>query len=72
MEHYIKVSTLDNEFEAQLLESILQEHEIPHLLQSYHDDAYGNLFQTQKGWGIILAPESSRQEILEILQDIRK
>ena len=72
MEDYIKVATLDNEIEARLLESILIERDIPHRLRSYHDTAYDGLFQTQKGWGAINAPESYEEEIAEILSDVRK
>ncbi len=72
MEDYLKVVTLDNEIEAGLLESILSERGIPHRMRSYHDTAYDGLFQTQKGWGCINAPESYREEIKEILSDVRK
>ncbi len=72
MEDYIKVVILDNEIEAGLLESILSERGIPHRMRSYHDTAYDGLFQTQKGWGCINAPESYREEIKEILSDVRK
>jgi len=72
MEDYKKAVTLDNEIEARLLESILNERGIPHRMRSYHDTAYDGLFQTQKGWGIINAPESYVGEIREILSDVRK
>jgi hypothetical protein len=72
MEDYIKVATLDNEIEARLLESILDERDIPYRLRSYHDTAYDGLFQTQKGWGTVNAPESCKEEIAEILSDVRK
>jgi len=71
MEDYIKAVTLDNEIEAGLLESILKERGIPHRMRSYHDTAYDGLFQTQKGWGCINAPESYLEEIKEILSDVR-
>jgi hypothetical protein len=72
MEDYKKAVTLDNEIEAGLMESILKERGIPHRMRSYHDTAYDGLFQTQKGWGIIDAPESHLEEIKEILSDVRK
>jgi cell division GTPase FtsZ len=72
MEDYKKVVTLDNEIEATLLESILKERDIPHLMRSYHDTAYDGLYQTQKGWGVVSAPESYREEIEEILSDLRE
>ena len=72
MEDYIKAAILDNEIEARLLDSILVERDIPHLMRSYHDTAYNGLFQTQKGWGSISAPPSYHEEIIEILSDLRK
>ena len=72
MADYVKVSVLDNEIEAQLLDSILEERDIPHLMVSYHDTAYDGLFQTQKGWGHVSAPTPFKQEILEILNEVRR
>jgi hypothetical protein len=72
MVDYIKVTVLDNEIEAQLLDSILEERDIPHLMVSYHDTAYDGLFQTQKGWGHVSAPTPYKQEILEILTEVRR
>lgn len=72
MEDYIKIVTLENEIEARLLESILTERDIPHLLRSYYDTAYDGLFQTQKGWGYVSAPEWCKEEVLEILTDLRR
>jgi hypothetical protein len=71
MEDYIKVAILDHEVEARLIESILEERNIPHRLRSYHDTAYDGLFQTQKGWGEVRAPESCEEEILAIIDDVR-
>ncbi|MCF8061995.1 MAG: hypothetical protein K9M82_05715 [Deltaproteobacteria bacterium] len=72
MEGYVKVATLDNEIEALLLESVLEERGTPYALRSYHDTAYDGLFQAQKGWGVVTAPQEHRDEILEILDDLRK
>ena len=72
MEAYKKVVVLEDEGEVQLLKSILVERDIPHLIRSYHDTAFDGLFQSQKGWGYISAPEMYEQEILEIVTDIRK
>jgi hypothetical protein len=71
MQDFIKIAVLDNEIEAQLLDSVLTEREIPHRMRSYHDTAYDGLFQTQKGWGHVSAPAECREDIQEILRDIR-
>ena len=72
IEDYTKIATLENDIEAGLLESILTERGIPHRMRSYHDTAFDGLFQTQKGWGYVSAPESFHEEIEEILSDLRK
>jgi hypothetical protein len=41
-------------------------------MRSYHDTAYDGLFQTQKGWGYVAAPEQYEAEVAEILADLRK
>jgi len=71
MDEYEKVEVLDNHFEAQVLDSILNEREIPHLMRSFYDTAFDGLFQTQKGWGYVSAPKEYHEEITEILRDLR-
>ena len=71
MQGYSKIAGVDNQFEAQILEAVLAERNIPHLLKSYYDSAYDGLFQGQKGWGAVYAPEQFASEILEILSGLR-
>jgi hypothetical protein len=68
---FVNIAILDNIIEAQLIDSILKEHGIPHRIRSFHDTAYDGLFQFQMGWGALWAPVSSKEEILEILHDVR-
>jgi hypothetical protein len=70
-EEYKKVATIENEIEAQLLDSILNERHVPHLITSYYDTAYDGLYQTQKGWGYISSPEAYFNQIKEIIFSIR-
>jgi hypothetical protein len=68
---YVKVAVLDNEFEAYLVEQIMNDQEIPYVIRSYHDEVYGNLFQSTKGWGAIQAPLDFKDRIIAIVQDVR-
>jgi hypothetical protein len=68
---YIEIDILENGIEAQLIGSILNQHEIPHRLRSYYDTAYDGLFQVQKGWGKLYAPRPLKDEILQIIEEIR-
>jgi hypothetical protein len=62
----VKILMFKNEIEAMLLDEILAEKQIPHLIRSYHDSAYDGLWQTQSGWGHIEAPEEYADEIITI------
>jgi hypothetical protein len=68
----MKVAVLENEIEARLLDSILSEMNIPHLIRSYHSGAYNGIFQLQMGWGSVFAPPSAKEEILQILKELRE
>ena len=59
-----------NEIEAMLLDEILTEKQIPHMIRSYHDSAYDGLWQTQSGWGHVEAPEEYSDEILKIYNEM--
>jgi hypothetical protein len=71
MDDYIKITVLENSIEAQLIDSILSEKNIPHRIRSFHDTAYDELFQFQKGWGELYAPLKLKGEILEIIEIVR-
>ncbi len=66
-----KIAVLDNMVEAQILESLLKEEGIPHVIKTYHDSAYDGIFQGQKGWGHVEAPANHETEILTVLNDLR-
>jgi len=70
MSNPVKILALDNEFQAMLLDDILNERNIPHIMKSYHDSAYDGLWQTQSSWGHVDAPEEYRDEILEIFNNM--
>ena len=71
MDDYIKITVLENTIEAQLIDSILGEKNIPHRIRSFHDTAYDGLFQFHKGWGELYAPLKLKGEILEIIEIVR-
>ncbi len=68
---FIRITKLENAIEAQLIQSILDQHQIPHRIRSFYDTAYDGLFQMQKGWGELTAPAQCKQEILDIVEDVR-
>ena len=40
MKEFKKIQILENEIEARLMDSVLNERDIPHRIKSYHDSAY--------------------------------
>lgn len=70
-EDFVGIETLEDPFEAQLIEPVLEEENIPYRIRNYHDTAYDGLFQAQRGWGEIFAPESFAPQIREIISDLR-
>ena len=70
MSNPVRILDLSNEIEALLLDGLLNEKGIPHILKSYHDSVYDGLWQTPTSWGHLEAPEEYRDEILEIFQSM--
>jgi hypothetical protein len=64
MSKQVKILIFRNEIEAMLLNEILTDKNIPHLIRSYHDSVYDGLWQSQSGWGHVEAPEEFRDEII--------
>ncbi len=66
------VTLLENELEAGLVEATLVELGLPFRLRSYHDSAYDGVYQTQRGWGQLLAPESECERVRQVVEDLRR
>jgi hypothetical protein len=66
-----KILVLNNEVEARLLDAVLTEQQIPHLMRTYHDRAYDGLWQQQQGWGHVEAPQEVKEQVLSIYEDLR-
>ena len=54
---YVKVHTLSNRFEADVITEALRQEGIPVLLRPFEETAYTALFTPQKGWGRIMVPK---------------
>ena len=62
---------LRNEVEASLVDAILKEDGVPHVVLSYRDRAYSGIWQYQYGWGHIEAPPRFRSGIRALLAVMR-
>ncbi|MFC1591744.1 hypothetical protein ACFL43_04410 [Thermodesulfobacteriota bacterium] len=70
-EIFIKIKTVENQFEADVLKDALEKENIPVLVRSFQDTSFNGLYIPQKGWGILEVPEEFRaqaKEILEVLE----
>lgn len=72
MENPVKILVLNSQIEASLIEEILKDRKIPHILRSYHDLVYDGLWATDTVWGELDAPPEYKEEILEIYNMMTK
>ena len=72
MDKLEKIAVLDNEVQAELVDSVLSERDIPHIMRSYYNSALDGIYQTPSGWGHVEAPASFREEILGVIEDIKR
>jgi hypothetical protein len=72
MDRSERIASLENEVEAQILETELTARQIPHVVRSYHDSALDGLFQFSQGWGHVEGPAEFKDEILAVLQELRR
>lgn len=66
----VKIAVLDSEVQAEALDSLLTEREVPHVMRSYGDSSLDGIFQAGHGWGHVEAPEYERTHVLQALKDI--
>jgi type III secretory pathway lipoprotein EscJ len=59
----------ENEAEANVIKSVLEEHGIYAEIRSFHDTAYDGLFQSQYGWGVIRVSEADFTEAQRIIEE---
>ena len=67
----VRAAIIENIIESQIIEAALTDRNIPHRIRSYHDTAYDGLFQMQKGWGEVRTPAAYKDEVVEMLAEIR-
>jgi len=72
MAEFKKILILDNPVQAHLLDSILTDRGIPHVMISYRDSAYDGIYQLRRGWGHIEAPDEYRNRIVAIYDDLSR
>jgi len=70
METYERIVDLNNEFEAGLMEEILNDKKIPFGIVPSGDTALGGIWELENGWGYIEAPSVYKDEIIRIYKEM--
>ncbi len=71
-EVFVKVKTIDNQFEADVLKDAMEKEGIPVLVRSFQDTMFNGIYIPQKGWGIIEVPDDFRERAKKIIDDFSK
>jgi len=66
----VRIHTVENRFEADLLMQALGEEHIPAMLRRFEETAYDGLFVTQMGWGAILVPGDYQAEARTLVENV--
>jgi hypothetical protein len=72
MKTTVRILTLKNEIEASLIDEILNEKGIPHIIRSLHDSAYDGMWQSETCWGFLDADEENKEDILNIYDEMSR
>jgi hypothetical protein len=70
-EVFVKVETIENPFEADVIKNALEKEQIPVMVRSFHDTAYDGIFIPQKGWGLVMVPEDHKARAQEIIAALK-
>jgi hypothetical protein len=71
MNDYTIVAPIENEIQAELLDAVLSERNIPYIIVSHHDSAFDGLFSAYHGWGCVKAPPEFHEEIKQIIETLK-
>ena len=68
----VKVYTLKDRFEADLIKMELEKEGIPVLIRYFKDTAYDGIYIPQKGWGEVRVPEKKKERAKEIIDTLEE
>jgi len=68
---WIKAGIVENRFEGDRISQSLREAGIPFMVKSFHDTAYNGLYILQKGWGMVLVPETYVEEAERVISEVK-
>jgi len=68
---WVKAGIVENRFEGDRISQSLQEAGIPFMVKSFLDTAYDGLYVPQKGWGMVLVPETFVDEAEKVIAEVK-
>ena len=63
---------LQNLIEANLLDSLLEQEDIPHYIKEYRDPSFKGSWHFVDAWGHVECPGEFRERIISILEAVRE
>lgn len=66
------VVQIEKEIESDFLRTVLEDHNISGVFISYHDTAFGGMYQLQNGWGCVEVPLEVVEKVRELYAEVRK
>ncbi len=70
-EVFVTIMSLEDQFEADVIKDALEKEKIPVLIRSFRDTSFDGIFESQKGWGVVMVPDDFRQRAKEVLRLIK-
>jgi len=67
---WVRLHTVGNRFEADLLLHALEQEGIPVRLRTYEETPYDGLFVPQRGWGALFVPEENEEAARELIHRV--
>lgn len=64
---WVRLHTVGNRFEADLLVHALEQEGIPLRLRTYEETPYDGLFVPQRGWGALFVPEEDEEKARDLI-----
>jgi len=71
-EVFVNIKTLENQFEADVIKDILEKDGIPVIVKSFRDTSFDGIFESQKGWGVVMVPDEFRKRANQVIKDIKE
>jgi hypothetical protein len=67
---WVRIHTVGNRFESDLLVHAIEQEGIPVRLRIYEETPYDGLFVPQRGWGALFVPEEDEEKACDLINRV--